>query len=103
MARVTIEIYSWLTSLMTGKEQRKASKIILEQEIFEGDRVIDVLDRVVTTEKELGRALFQEESGRLTDQISIAHNNRFIHLLDGENTILNDGDHITLFQAWCGG
>ena len=88
---------------MTAKGQRKGGRIVLEREVSEGDTVIDVLHELTAKEKKLEQALFDPASGRLTDQISIALNNRFIHLLDGEDTLLNDGDHIILFQAWCGG
>lgn len=103
MAKVTIEIYSWLADLLSVKGQKKTSGVVLQREISEGDTVIDVLHELTAKEKKLEQALFDPASGRLTDQISIALNNRFIHLLDGEDTLLNDGDHIILFQAWCGG
>jgi molybdopterin converting factor small subunit len=101
--RVTIEINSWLTGLLHNRKVGETGGILWEQEISEGDTLLDVLKTLAASEKKIGESLFHEDSGRLTDQISIAINHRFIHLLDGPDTKLRDGDSIILFQAWSGG
>ncbi|MDP2718475.1 MAG: MoaD/ThiS family protein [Dehalococcoidia bacterium] len=103
MARVTIEIYPWLTSYLAAKGQKKGGGVILEQEIEEGENIGTLLRKLAAREKKLGPHLYDPESGRLTDQVGIVLNNRFIDLLDGPDTVLKDGDTVTLSQAWCGG
>ena len=103
MPKVRIEIRLPLTNLLKAKRLRRGDAVTLQKDICEGDTVGDLLRDLVATEKKLGKYLFDKESGRVTDQISIALNGRFIDLIEGPNSVLKDGDNIMLFTAWSGG
>lgn len=103
MPKVKIELYPPLTALLKSKEQRKGGVLTLYPEIGERDTLGDVVRRLVAAEKKLGKYLFDEKSGRFTDQVSIVLNGRFSDLIEGLNSVLKDGDSIILLQAWSGG
>ncbi len=92
-----------MTSLLARKGRSRSSRVVLEQEIGEGETVRTLLEKLVAREEKLKPHLFDPDSGRFTDQVSVVVNDRYVDLLDGLDTGLKDGDRITMFQAWAGG
>jgi len=101
---VKVEVYPWLSTILKSRSRKtRGGRLLLELEIAEGETVGNLLDKLIAMEEKLRPHLFDPASGKFTDQISIVVNDRFIDLLDGLDTRLEDGDTVMLIQAWSGG
>jgi len=100
MAKVKLEVIPWLTDYFGA---RGASRLVLEEEAAEGEKVRDLLVRLADRYQEFGRLAFDAEKGQLSGHITVICNNRLLELLDGLDTVLKEGDTILLLPAYAGG
>lgn len=98
--RVRLEILPWATRAFGGSANKR---LVLQEEIAEGDRVEDLLARLASEYPGFREAGFDPVACRLTGQITIVHNGRLLELAGGLETELRDGDTLLLVPAFAGG
>lgn len=90
-----VRFYATFRSVVGGKQ--------VELPVEPGDTVQALLDAVLARFPDLGPLLL-DESGALSRQVHLFINGRgVIHLSDGMQTRLRDGDQVDFFPAVAGG
>lgn len=100
MKRVQLEILPWATRAFGSSSNRR---LLLEEEINEGDRVEDLFLRLASRYRAFGEIAFDPAARRLTGQVSVIYNGRLLELAGGLETELKDRDTLTLVPAFAGG
>ena len=99
MGRVRLEVMPWLSHALGAQD----SRLVLEEEIEEGETVGELLTRIATRYQRFGELVLDAETGRLTGHVSLTFNGRLLELLDGLQTKMRDGDSIVLVPVFAGG
>ena len=97
--RVRLEILPWVTRAFGSSGRR----LVLEDEIDEGDTVGDLLARLASKYPTFGEMAFDPVSRLLTGQVTVIHNGLMLELAEGLSTKLRDGDNLLLVPSFAGG
>ncbi|MEE8443522.1 MAG: MoaD/ThiS family protein [Dehalococcoidia bacterium] len=100
MARIKLEVISWLTRAFSSKE---SSRLVLEEAVEAGNTVRDLFDRLAAENPVFAEYVFNREKQEITGHVSVIFNDRILELLDGLDTEVKDGDTVTLLPAFSGG
>lgn len=100
MGRIRLEARSWISDALGFKGK---GHLITEKEISKGT-TIGVLLRSFAGEHQAFRELaYDADSDKLSGQISIVLNGKFLDTKNGQNTVLKDDDKLILFPVISGG
>ncbi len=104
MSTITVEIWSSISHLF-GEERPPESgrKLYLQESLPEDGTLFDLLRQLAADNPRFGRMMFDPKTGNPTDLVQIVVNDRLPELLQGYDTVLKDGDRVTLVQAYAGG
>ena len=89
----------WLSQALGAQD----SRLVLAEEIEEGETVGELLARIAATHERFGELALDPETGGLSGHVSLTFNGRLLELLDGLQTKMSDGDTIVLVPAFAGG
>ncbi|MBU2597887.1 MAG: MoaD/ThiS family protein [Actinobacteria bacterium] len=89
-----VKIFATLRQYVNSKEVEVNAKA--------GDKVRDVLEKLVANNPELGKRIFDKE-GNLQRSIRVLVKGRNIEFKEGLNTILKKNDYLALFPPVGGG
>lgn len=98
--KVQIEVMSWLTRHVGGVG---SGRVYLDEEFTPGETIKDVLSRVGQRYPELGRELWNRETGEMWEFAEIIVNDAFIGINHTIDSPVKDGDRISLMEAFEGG
>lgn len=99
MGSVHLEIMPWLSQALGAED----SRLVLEEEIEEGETVGKLLARIAARHERFGELVLDAETGGLKGYVSVTFNGRLLELLEGLQTKTSDGDTIVLLPAFAGG
>jgi molybdopterin converting factor small subunit len=104
MPRVKVEVWSSLSSFFQepapGALPRKLS---IEVDICEPSTLDRLLRSLALDFPRFAAYMFDATSGEPTELVTVIVNDRVPELLAGYQTVLQDGDRVTLVQAYAGG
>ena len=100
MNKVRVEIVPWLPTVFGSKQ---SGRLILQEELPEGGTVRDLIKRLGEMYPEFGKLAFNPETQDLTTHVNVVMNDRLLELLDGINTVVEEGDTVILLPAYAGG
>ena len=98
--KIRLELLPWVSETY-GSE--KPGRLVLKEEVQEGATAGTVLRKLAAKHPALAEAVFYPGGERLRGNIGIVLNGRLLDLLDGLETIVRDGDTVTLFPFVDGG
>lgn len=100
MGWVRLEILPWAKRPF---ENRSTGRLVLNEEIKQGDSVGDLFTMLASKYPWFGETVFDGSGPRLRGHISVIHNDILLELARGLATELKDGDTLTLVHALAGG
>ncbi len=100
MGKVRLEIWPWLSR---HEEPTGFRRIILEEEVGEGETVRDFLSRMAEAHRVFREVIFNPQSKELSRQVTVIYNDRLLELAAGLDTALQDGDRLSFLPAFAGG
>jgi molybdopterin converting factor small subunit len=100
MNHVRLEVMPWLSRYF---DSEASDRVVLEKDVAEGARVVDLLNEVTCQRQELKRILFDEGSDGLVSHVVVVLNGRLLELVGGLDAKLKDGDTIRLIAGIVGG
>lgn len=100
MGKVHLEIWPWLSR---HEEPTGFHRIILEEEVREGETVRDFLSRMAEGRRVFREVIFNPQSQELSRQVTVIYNERLLELAGGLDTSLQDGDRLSFLPAFAGG
>ncbi len=77
--------------------------LIAEKNIGEGATIRDLLAELASGHTDFGKAVFNPETGKLSNQVMLILNDSFLHFSDVTEIKLNDGDSIVMIPVYDGG
>jgi len=98
MAKVQVEIGSWLSERLSPEHPRR---LVLEEEVEEGQALKTFLDRLAAKHKAFGEVVFNRESQKLYNHILVIVNGRLMR--SPMEMRLRDGDRIAFYPVYAGG
>ena len=85
-------------------DQEEQGDILLDLDFKEGENLFDILERVrERLNPNFNRFILDSENRRLRGGVLVLRNGRVANLPDGIQTMLHDGDTITLLPVLDGG
>ncbi len=100
MGKVRLEILAWLSGQMSSPS---SERLILEEEVKEGETVKDLLNRLAAQHQVFREFVFDVKAQELTSVVSVIYNGRLLELVQGIQTPLKDGDNLMFLPAFSGG
>jgi molybdopterin converting factor small subunit len=104
MPRVKVEVWSSLSTFF--QEPALGSlprKMLLDTDIDAPATLERLLRRVAADYPRFATYMYDARTGEPSELVSVIVNDRVPELLEGYQTILQDGDRVTLVQAYTGG
>lgn len=98
MKKATVQIFPWLTSLF---EATNADTLVWEEEIWDGDTLEDLIERIRHRFPALDKGVFCQ--GRLGGDVAIVLNGWLIATPHDWEAPLRNGDRISFLPAFAGG
>ena len=98
--KVQVEIMSWLTRHVGGVG---SGRIFFDQEFTPGESLKAVLTRLGHRFPELGREIWNPETGEIWEFVEIIVNDAFLGIHHTMDSPIKEGDRITLMEAFEGG
>jgi molybdopterin converting factor small subunit len=95
-----LEVLPWATRAFDSSSTKR---LVLEEEVQEGERVGDLFVRLASKYQGFGQIAFDPVARRLSGQVSVIYNGRLLELVEGLDTKLKDGDTLLLLPAFVGG
>lgn len=100
MGRIRLEARSWISDTLGFKGK---GHLITEKEIGKDTTIGDLLRNFAGEQQAFRELAYDANSDKLSGQISIVLNGKFLETKNGQNTILKDGDKLILFPVISGG
>jgi len=100
MVRVRLEVLPGLIDAYGGKG---VGSIVFDKETEEGATVGDVIRKLAAEHQVFGDIFLDSKTDKLSGQVVILLNDRFLEALKGLDTNIKDGDIIRLFPVIAGG
>lgn len=100
MGKVHLEIWPWLSG---HEEPAGFRRLILEEEVTEGETLRDFLSRIGEGHRVFREVIFDPRSQELSRQVTVIYNERLLELAEGLDTKLQDGDRLSFLPAFAGG
>jgi molybdopterin converting factor small subunit len=100
MPKINLELPSWITAKLNGNTSGRG---IIEREILEGATVNDFLTDLATTYPGFRKAVYNPDTGSVTEQLSLVLNGRLLTFREILETTLSQGDTIVLIPIYSGG
>ena len=100
MGSVKIEIMPWLSRYFAPG---RYGRVTMERDVDEGATIRDLLEEIISDNREVREVLFEAGTGRLAGYIALVLNGRFVELSGGLDTELKPGDTLRLMPGFSGG
>lgn len=100
MAKIRLEIVPWLTRAF-GKQG--LGRVVLEQDIEDGEALGKLLRDLATQYKEFGDAAFDKSLKKPSGVVTIGLNDRVVEWAEEWAVKVKDGDTVILMPAYVGG
>lgn len=100
MAKVKLEVIPWLSAAI---EEGRSQRLVLEEEIGEGETLGQLLDRLARRYPRFGQYVFDIQRQRLAGFASVVINGAILGQAPDLNEPLKDGDTLTFLPAYVGG
>ncbi len=101
MAKVRLEFLSWLAGTLSDAKKNKDG--IVEIRTHKDESVRDVLAQMAVSHPRFGELVFDASTKKLSAKVAIFYNGGLLELANGLDTIVKDGDVITLLPPIEGG
>lgn len=101
MAKVRLEFLSWLAGTLGDAKTGKNG--IVEVKTGKSTTVREVLGQMAAAHPRFGELVFDARTQKLSSRVSIFCNGRLLELANGLDTVLKDGDVLTLLPPIEGG
>lgn len=101
MAKVRLECLSWLAGTINSTKNGKDG--VVEIRTHKGESVRDVLAQMAITHPRFGELVFDANTKRLSSKVAVFYNGQHLELANGLDTVLKDGDVLTLLPPIEGG
>ena len=101
MAKVRLEFLSWLAG--TLGEVKAGTGNTIEVRSHKGETVREVLTQMAMTYPRFGELVFDSRTKKLSAKVAVFYNGQHLELANGLDTILKDGDVLTLLPPIEGG
>ena len=101
MAKVRLEFLSWLTG--TLGEARAGKNGVVEVTTGKDTTVREVLGQMATAHPRFGELVFDAQTKKLSAKVAVFYNGQHLEFANGLNTVLKDGDVLTLLPPIEGG
>lgn len=98
--RVYIEVGYWLSERIVPGQ---AGRLLLEEEVEEGQTLSDFLDELVAKNSRFGEVIYDPQCREFHPWVQIIYNDRLIRWKDASVTVLADGDRIGFQPIYAGG
>ena len=100
MAKINLELPSWIATKLNGKP---SGRCVIEREIIVGATVNDFLMDMVATYLGFREAVYNPDTGSVTEQLSLVLNDCLLTTREILETKLKQGDTIVLIPIYSGG
>ncbi len=100
MSRVSLEILPWISDTFSS---RKSGHLVLEEHIEEGATIGNLMRKLAEEHQAFGDIVFDIRTDKLSGHVLITLNDRFVEMIAGLDTKIQDGDTIRLFPIIAGG
>ena len=100
MIQVRLDLPSWIISQLEGQSSARYEP---GKEVEEGTTLAEFLTEMTVAYPGFRESVFNPDAGSITEQISVALNNRVLTFREISEKRLSAGDNITLLPIYTGG